>query len=66
MKCVLADKILDIDRAGGRAEDKLRRLVESLTEDDLRTVPGKWIREHQSELFWEDNLFDWATARAGR
>lgn len=66
MKCVLADKILEIDRAGGRAEDKLRRLVEALTEDDLRTVPGQWIRERQGALFWDDNLVDWATARAGR
>jgi hypothetical protein len=60
---VLADRILEIDRAGGAGPDKLRRLLAELTSDDLVGVPGQWIQERAGELFWEDNLLDWATAR---
>jgi hypothetical protein len=59
---MLAARILEIDRAGGDAEAKLRRLLETLTAEELETIPGRWIRDRGADLFWEDNLVDWATA----
>ncbi|MCL6596956.1 MAG: hypothetical protein K6V73_12235 [Firmicutes bacterium] len=66
MKDVLAAKILDIDRGEGSGEAKLRRLIESLSQDDLATLPGRWIHDRAGALLWEDNLVDWATARLAR
>ena len=61
---MLAAKILEVDRAGGDSDSKVRKLLESLTQDDLKTIPGQWIQERGTALFWEDNLLDWALNRA--
>ena len=59
-------RILEIERAGGSGPEKLRRLLEGLSDEELATLPGQWIRECGDALLWEDNLLDWATALADR
>lgn len=59
---MLAARVLEVDREGKDSASKLRRLLDSMTPDELASVPGQWIKEGGSVLMWEDNLVDWATA----
>lgn len=61
----LAMKILEADRAGGSDEQKIERLLDTLTPDDLATLPGRWVAENGRNLFWEDNFLDMAERMLG-
>ena len=66
MRDVLANRILEIEGSGAGTDEKLRRLLAEMSDEERATLPGQWIQARAGALLWEDNLLDWATARLAR